>query len=182
MSWSTLWGVEFSVRNRIMKVLPFFLWSSLDALSCSTPCHDHLHKEEVVFTPVLDTWGAAPQILCSVFGSSWQERKMQEHVQKHLKGGSKVKVRLFFKVTSDRTGENDIKLDQARFRLGIRKTFFGVRAVSNRNRLLREVAESPSLEVWKSMWMWHEGTWFSGEHGSAGLVVALNDLRGLFPL
>lgn len=72
---------------------------------------------------------------------------MQEHVQKHLKGGSKVKVRLFFKVTSDRTGENDIKLDQARFRLGIRKTFFGVRAVSNRNRLLREVAESPSLEV-----------------------------------
>lgn len=51
MRWSPLWGVEFSIGNRIvypMRVLPFFLWSSVDVLSHSTPCHNHLHKEEVV--------------------------------------------------------------------------------------------------------------------------------------
>lgn len=51
MRWSPLWGVEFSARNRIvypMKVLPFFLWSSVDALGHSTPCYDHLLKEAVV--------------------------------------------------------------------------------------------------------------------------------------
>lgn len=35
--------------------------------------------------------------------------------------------------------------------------------------------------VQKTLWIWHLGTWFSGENGSVSLMVELEDLRGPFP-
>jgi len=56
---------------------------------------------------------------------------------------------LFTIACSDRSSDNGFKLTQGRFRLDIRKKFFTIRMVKHWNMLPREVADGPSLAIFK---------------------------------
>lgn len=69
---------------------------------------------------------------------------------KYLQYGNQVGgTRLSLVVPSDRTRGNKQKLQHKKFHLNMRKNFFTVSVMQHWNRLSREVAESPSLEIFK---------------------------------
>ena len=65
--------------------------------------------------------------------------------REHGEGGAD----LCYLVSGGRTGGNDSKLHQGRFRLDIKKPFFTERVVKHWNRLPKEVVDAPGLSVFK---------------------------------
>lgn len=60
-----------------------------------------------------------------------------------------MELGLFFQVTSNKTRGNGIKLLQERFRLYVRENSLTKSVVRHWNGLLKEVVESPSLNMFK---------------------------------
>jgi len=57
--------------------------------------------------------------------------------------------RLFSRACCDRTSGNGFKLKEGRFRLDIKKKFFGMRVVKHWHGFPRQVVDAPSLETFK---------------------------------
>jgi len=74
---------------------------------------------------------------------------------------------------------NGLKLGQGRFKLDIRKKLLSERVIMHWHRLPRQLVGSLSLEVFKNCGDVALKDLVSG-HGGNGLVVGLDDLRGLF--
>ena len=71
-------------------------------------------------------------------------------VFRYLKGCHSAEgLALFSLAQEGRTRSNGMKLQGSRYRLDIRKNFLTVRAISEWNKLPKEVVSSPSLEVFK---------------------------------
>lgn len=61
------------------------------------------------------------------------------------------RARLFSSACFDRIKDYGFKLKEGRFRLDKRKKFFTMRVVRHGNRLLRQLVDTPSLEVFKDI-------------------------------
>lgn len=73
------------------------------------------------------------------------------YVYRYLKGSCEEdRVRLFSGVPGDRTRVSKHKPKHRRFCLKVRKHFFTVRWTEHWHRLLKEVVEALSLEIFKS--------------------------------
>lgn len=76
--------------------------------------------------------------------------------------------------------DREVYLTQGKLRLEVMKNFFSEKMVSHGSKLPRAVVESLWLEVFKSCMDVALGIWFNGAHSAAGLMVGLDDHRGLF--
>ena len=71
---------------------------------------------------------------------------------KYLKGCHTEEGQDLFSILPEcRTRNSGLKVQEARFRLDIRKNFLTVRAVRQWNQLPREVVGSPTLDVFKRL-------------------------------
>ena len=85
---------------------------------------------------------------------SLEKRRLRGDVNaafQYIKGVYKQEgSQLFERVDKSRTRCSGFKMREGRFRLDVREKFFTVRVVRSCHRLLREVVDAPSLEVFKA--------------------------------
>ena len=82
-----------------------------------------------------------------------EKRKLQGDLKatfQYLKGTYRKAEGHFISACSNRMRRNGFKLEEGRFRLDIRKTFFTVRVVIHWNRLSREAVNATPLEALKA--------------------------------
>jgi len=100
-------------------------------------------------------------------------------LKNYMKGDrSEVGVSLFSQVASDRTRGNSLRLCQRRFR-GKKSSLKGLSDIGT-GCSRKWLNHHPWRYLKKEVQMWHLVTWFRGGLGSVGLMVGLDDLRGVY--